>query len=878
MEKISPMMAQYLKTKEEYSDCILFYRLGDFYEMFFDDALYVSKALELTLTGKDCGMSERAPMCGIPYHAAEVYIQKLVDLGKKVAIAEQLEDPKTAKGLVKRDVIRVVTPGTVISSTGLDETKNNYIMCLFYSGSEYGLAVSDITTGEFLFTVLHTAGELKDELSRFLPTEIIANDFFFMSGVDIKQLAPNSAYSTLPGKMFSDEKCFELLKKHFGVASTSALGGDGMENGLIAAGALLGYLYETQKNEQPQITSIKPYTTGRYMIIDTATRRNLELTQTMREKSKRGTLLWVLDKTCTSMGARLLRKMIEQPLIKTDEIIMRQDAIEELSENFADRDELREYLNPVYDLERLISRICYRAAGPRDIIAFKNSLSMLPAVKGVLSLLHSEELTSCNAQLDDLSDLFDLIDAAINDDPPLLVHDGGIIKDGYSEEVDLLRRSKTEGSSWLSELEEKEREASGIKTLRVRFNKVFGYYFEVTNSFKDMVPDYFERKQTLVGAERYTTPRLKELESTILGADEKLKALEYDLFCGVRQKIAENIIRVQKSAAAVSRIDVYCSLSLVAQRNGYVRPSINDKGVIKIKNGRHPVVEQMLGDGQFIANDVLLDNKNNRINIITGPNMAGKSTFMRQVALITLMAQTGSFVPAQSADICVCDRIFTRVGASDDLSSGQSTFMVEMSEVSNILKNATKNSLIVLDEIGRGTSTYDGMSIAWAVVEYISDPKQIGAKTLFATHYHELTELEGAIPGVVNYCIAVREQGEDIIFLRKIIRGGADKSYGIQAARLAGVPAKVLQRAKELTEQLSDADIAVKTRETESAGSRKKNRFLQDDVEANQLVFSAAVREEDILAELKDLNVSNMTPIDALSTLYKWQNRLKNRV
>ncbi|MCR5743619.1 MAG: DNA mismatch repair protein MutS [Lachnospiraceae bacterium] len=882
MEKMSPMMTQYLKTKSEYSDCILFYRLGDFYEMFFDDALLVSKELELTLTGKDCGMSERAPMCGVPYHAVDVYIDKLIKNGHKVAIAEQLEDPKLAKGLVKRDVIRVVTPGTVLAGTSLDETKNNYLMCIVYTGSDFGMSIVDITTGEYLTTDLKDISEIRDELFRFSPSEIIANEYLQMSGLDLEELRNRIgfAYSTLSNKYFDDITCYKALCKHFHVANLTPLGIETFPNGIIASGALLQYLYETQKNEMPQLTSIKPYTTGKYMILDTATRRNLELTETMREKQKRGTLLWVLDKTKTAMGARLLRQYVEQPLVKRDEIVIRQDAIEELCENYIDREELREYLQPIYDLERLIGRVSYKSANPKDLIALKNSLEMLPAIGALISKFKSQAFVKCTEEFDALEDLYALIDASINDDPPMLVHDGGIIKPGYSEETDMLRRSKTEGKDWLADLEATERDKTGIKGLKIKFNKVFGYYFEVTNSFKDLVPDYFERKQTLVGAERYTTPRLKELENIILGADDRLKGLEYDLFSEVRDKLADEVVRVQKTAHAVALIDVFCSLSLVAQRNNYVRPKINEKGIIKIRDGRHPVVELMLHDDLFVANDVLLDNHNNRISIITGPNMAGKSTYMRQVALITLMAQLGSFVPAAEADISLCDRIFTRVGASDDLASGQSTFMVEMAEVSNILRNATKNSLIVLDEIGRGTSTYDGMSIAWAVVEFISDPKQIGAKTLFATHYHELTELEGAIPGVVNYCIAVREQGDNIIFLRKIIKGGADKSYGIQVAKLAGVPDKVVQRAKELVEQLTDADIAVKTKELAQTGAvRSPKRVVKaDEVDANQLTLFDTVREEDILEELEKLNIGQMTPMDALNTLYNWQNKLKNRM
>lgn len=883
MKKLSPMMTQYLKTKDEYADCILFYRLGDFYEMFFDDAVTVSQELELVLTGKDCGLDERAPMCGIPYHAVEVYLEKLVKNGHKVAIAEQLEDPKQAKGLVKRDVIRVVTPGTILASPSMDETKNNYLMCIVYVGNVYGISVSDVTTGEYLLSDITDQTELLDEIFRFQPSEIICNEAICMSGIDFEDIRVRIGFSmsTLPNRYFDDLACTKIICQHFHIGNIAGLGIADFGNGVIAAGALLQYLYETQKNDLPHLTAIKPYTPGRFMILDTSTRRNLELTETMREKQKRGTLLWVLDKTKTAMGARLLRQYIEQPLVNKEAILLRQDAIGELMENYIDREELREYLQPIYDLERLIGRISYKSANPKDLIALKNSMEMLPHIRNIIKGFKKQAFIDCTEELDTLDDLYELISCAIVDDPPMLVHDGGMIRPGYHAEADQLRSAKTEGKNWLAQMEAEEREKTGIKNLRVKFNKVFGYYLEVTNSFKDLVPDYYERKQTLVGAERYTTPKLKELENIILGADDRLTTLEYELFCQVRDAIGAQVARVQSTAQAVAKLDVYCSLATVAEHNNYVRPHINEKGLIKVADGRHPVVEQMITNDMFVANDVLLDSHANRISIITGPNMAGKSTYMRQVALICLMAQIGSFVPAREADICLCDRIFTRVGASDDLASGQSTFMVEMTEVSNILRNATRNSLIVLDEIGRGTSTYDGMSIAWAVVEYISDPKLLGAKTLFATHYHELTELEGAISGVNNYCIAVKEQGDDIIFLRKIIQGGADKSYGIQVAKLAGVPDKVIVRAKELVEQLSDADIAQSAREVAKNGMAAKpsSKRVQkpDDVDSNQLTLFDTVREDDIIKKLQDMDIGQMTPMDALNTLYQWQNLLKNR-
>ena len=882
LSQLSPMMRHYMETKKEYPDCILFYRLGDFYEMFFDDALTASKVLEITLTGKECGLPERAPMCGVPYHAVDSYLYRLVQNGYKVAIAEQMEDPKLAKGLVKREVIRVVTPGTITSAQALDETKNNYLMGIVYMDGKYGVSTADITTGEFLVTEVDSGRELFDEINKFSPSEIICNNAFYMSGVDIDELKNryNVAVSALDSHFFGDESCRKILREHFKVGSLSGLGLDDYSTGVIAAGAVMAYMYETQKSTLEHITSITPYSTGQFMIIDTSTRRNLELVETMREKQKRGTLLWVLDKTKTAMGARLLRTWIEQPLIHKEEIIRRQDVVEELNMSYISREELCEYLNPIYDLERLIGRISYKTANPRDLIAFKTSLEMLPHIKRLLGEFRSAVFKELEADLDPLEDLYSLIERAIEDDPPITVRDGGMIKEGFSEEADRLRQAKTEGKDWLAQLESREKEKTGIKNLKIKFNKVFGYYFEVTNSFKSLVPDYFIRKQTLTNAERYTTDELKELEDIIMGAEEKLVSLEYDLFCQVRDEIASQVVRIQKTAKAIAGIDVFCSLSAVASRHNYVKPAINEKGVIQIKNGRHPVVEQMMRDDLFVANDTFLDNGKNRLSVITGPNMAGKSTYMRQVALIVLMAQLGSFVPAQEADIGICDRIFTRVGASDDLASGQSTFMVETTEVANILRNATKHSLLVLDEIGRGTSTFDGLSIAWAVIEHISNTKLLGAKTLFATHYHELTELEGTIAGVKNYCIAVKEQGDDIVFLRKIVRGGADKSYGIQVAKLAGVPDSVIARAKEIAEELSDNDITSRAKEIAQAGAtvtQHKAVPKPDEVDMQQLSFFDTVKDDDIVRELEGLELSTMTPIDALNTLYRLQTKLKNR-
>ena len=879
--ELTPMMKQYMQTKEEYKDCILFYRLGDFYEMFFEDALTASKELEITLTGKNCGLEERAPMCGIPYHAVDSYLNRLVSKGYKVAICEQVEDPKTAKGIVKREVIRVVTPGTNLDTQGLDETKNNYIMCIVYMADRYGLSIADVTTGEYLVTELDSQTKLLDELYKFMPSEIVCNEAFYMSGMDLDDLKNrlHMAIYSLEAWYFDDALCRETLQEHFKVASLEGIGLSDCECGMIASGALLKYLEETQKNSLSHMSRLTRYATGNYMVLDSATRRNLELVETLREKQKRGSLLWVLDKTKTAMGARTLRKYVEQPLIDKASIVKRLDAVAELKDNAICREEIREYLNPVYDLERLVGKITYQSANPRDLIAFQSSLSMLPSVKYILKDMESDLLREIYEELDPLEELCDLVGRAIQEEPPLAMKEGGIIKDGYNDEVDRLRKAKSEGKNWLADLETREREKTGIKNLRIRYNKVFGYYLEVTNSFKELVPDYYTRKQTLANAERYIIPELKELEDTILGAEDKLCALEYELYCEVRNTIAAELTRIQRTAKAVAKLDVIASLALVAERNNYVRPKINEKGVIDIRDGRHPVVEKMIPNDMFIANDTYLDDKKQRISIITGPNMAGKSTYMRQAALIVLMAQLGSFVPASSANIGLVDRIFTRVGASDDLASGQSTFMVEMNEVANILRNATNKSLLILDEIGRGTSTFDGLSIAWAVVEYISNSKLLGAKTLFATHYHELTELEGKISNVNNYCIAVKEKGDDIVFLRKIVKGGADKSYGIQVAKLAGVPDPVINRAKEIVEELVTADITGKVKDIAVQGSetKKKPQKKLDEVDLTQFSLFDTVKDDDVLNELKELDISHMTPMDAMNKLYQLQNKLRNR-
>ena len=879
---MTPMMQQYMETKSQYPDCILFYRLGDFYEMFFDDALTASKELEITLTGKNCGMEERAPMCGVPYHAVDGYLTKLVSKGYKVAICEQVEDPKQAKGIVKREVVRIVTPGTILDAAAINESKNNYIMCIVYIADRYGLSVADVTTGDYFVTELPDGQKLKDEIFKFMPSEIICNESFYMSGMDLEDMKNRLGITiySLESWYFDDEICKSKLMEHFKVSSLQGLGLSDYDCGVISAGALLQYLLETQKNDLSHMTHITPYTTGKYMMLDSSTRRNLELCETLREKQKRGSLLWVLDKTKTAMGARTLRKYIEQPLIERSEIERRLDAVTELKEEAISREEIREYLSPVYDLERLITRITYGSANPRDLTAFSSSLEMLPAIHYILEDMKSDLLCEICKEMDTLEDLCSLVKSAIAEEPPLAMKEGNIIRDGYSEEVDTLRRAKSDGKTWLAKLEEQEREKTGIKNLKIKYNKVFGYYLEVTNSYKELVPEYYTRKQTLANSERYITPELKELEDTILGAEDKLYALEYELYCTVRDTIAGEVVRIQKTAKAVAALDVFTSLALVAERNNYIRPTINVQGKIDIKDGRHPVVEQMIPNGSFICNDTVLDDKKQRISIITGPNMAGKSTYMRQVALIVLMAQLGSYVPASKANIGLVDRIFTRVGASDDLASGQSTFMVEMTEVANILRNATSKSLLVLDEIGRGTSTFDGLSIAWAVVEYISDAKLLGAKTLFATHYHELTELEGKINNVNNYCIAVKEKGDDIVFLRKIVKGGADKSYGIQVAKLAGVPDIVINRAKEIVEELADEDITsrvseIASREAEAKKKTKSKKY--DEVDIAQFSLFDTVKDDDVLEELKSIDVGNLTPIDALNTIYRLQNKLKNR-
>ncbi len=878
--KLSPMMEQYVATKEKYKDCILFYRLGDFYEMFFDDAILASKELEITLTGKDCGMEERAPMCGIPFHAADTYINQLVKKGYKVAIGEQVEDPKLAKGLVKREVIRIVTPGTNLSSESLEESKNNYLMCISYVGKNYGISVTDLSTGVFKTCQIQQAEKVVDEINKFQPSEVL-----YQAGVEqVEEIHAvcerlQVSHTEAPDYYFNLETDEETLKRQFHINSIEGLGLKDSPACVASCGALMQYLHETQMSSLSHINHIETYSVDSFMILDSATRRNLELTETLRDKQKRGSLLWVLDKTKTAMGARKLREFVEQPLLYKDAIEKRLDAIEAINKELIVREELREYLNTIYDLERLLTRIALKTANPRDLLAFKTSIQYLPDIYNLLRELPCERINEIYEDYDSLEDLYDLLEQAIVEEPPVSIKEGGIFKQGYRDEIDELRLAKTECKTWLADLESKEREKTGIKGLKIKYNKVFDYYFEVTNSFKSLVPDYFIRKQTLVNAERFTTDELNTLSGKILGAEDKLYALEYDCYVELREKLAAALVRVQKMAGYIAELDALCSLAYVADKNNYVRPSLNTDGVIDIKGGRHPVVEKMLANDSFVENDTYLNNAESRISIITGPNMAGKSTYMRQTALITLMAQIGSFVPAESANIGLCDRIFTRVGASDDLASGQSTFMIEMNEVANILRNATKDSLLILDEIGRGTSTFDGLSIAWAVVEYIADPNILGAKTLFATHYHELTELEGKLSSVNNFCIAVQEEGDDIVFLRKIIKGGADRSYGIQVARLAGVPEPVLKRAREICNELIDSDIITKVKDIDIKPALsehpKKKEARSSDYEQLSL-FSSPV-EMTIANELKTMDLNNMTPIKAMLYLQELQERLKQQ-
>ena len=864
MAEYSPMMQHYLATKEKYKDCILFYRLGDFYEMFFDDAINVSRELELTLTGKDCGQEERAPMCGIPYHAAESYIAKLVQNGHKVAICEQLEDPKLAKGIVKRDVIRVVTPGTVTETNLLEDKRNNYIMSIFKKGIFFGIAVCDISTGDFYSAEIKEENNferLLDEISRYSPSEIIANEMLYNCREEISKIKErfNVYISTEEESNFSENT--ENIYMQYALLDDKGNIVKNLENRLFSVAAINGlikYIEDTQKTKLEHINKITMYTITKYMSLDINARRNLELTEKLRDKSKKGTLLWVLDKTATSMGGRLLRRWLSDPLIDVTEINNRLEAVKEFKDDLMLRGELSASLKGVYDIERLAGKISYGNANARDLNSLKSSASKLPEIKKLIANTKSNMLRKLYDELDPLEDIFALINKAIVEDPPILITEGGIIKMGYDPEIDELKKAMIDGKTWLVQLEAKEKEETGIKGLKVGYNKVFGYYLEVTKSNLSMVPDRYIRKQTLTGGERYITEELKELENKVLGAEEKVVALEYKKFTEIRETIKTQIQRLQKAAIVVSKLDVLCSFAQVAEDLNYCMPQVDNSGIIDIKDGRHPVIEKMLPSGSFVSNDTYLDKNNNRLSIITGPNMAGKSTYMRQVALLTLMAQIGSFVPASSAHIGVVDKIFTRVGASDDLSMGQSTFMVEMMEVSNILKEATANSLVVLDEIGRGTSTYDGLSIAWAVAEYIADKEKCGAKTLFATHYHELTQLEDTLEGVKNYSIAVKEKGEDIIFLRKIVSGGTDESYGVHVAKLAGVPKVVTQRANEILKKIERKNVLV------NKIAEKENKKKVDG-QLDMYNFKLA----EIAHELDKVNINELTPIDALNTLVK---------
>ena len=868
IDKFSPMMQNYLKTKEDYKDCILFYRLGDFYEMFFDDAITASRELELTLTGKDCGQEERAPMCGIPYHAAETYVARLISKGYKVAICEQLEDPKTTKGIVKRDVIRVVTPGTVIESNLLEEKKNNYIMAIYKNGIYFGMSVCDLSTGDFRMTQIRDTNNfamLMDEISRYSPSEIVVNELMFNSTEEIIKI--KERFETYISKSNGFSQNVNEIKERSRIVNEDDKEIEKLDEYILAitaANGLIAYLVDTQKNNLEYLNKILLYNTSKYMSLDINARRNLEITEKLRDKSKKGTLLWVLDKTSTSMGGRLLRRWLNDPLVDECHINRRLESVKELKEDIILRGDIVDSLKKVYDIERLASKISYGSANGRDLISLKNSTAQLPGIKTILSKAKSQMLKDLYGELDELQDIYAIVDKAIVDEPPISVKEGGLIKLGYDEEIDRLKTATTDGKNWVLKLEAEEREKTGIKGLKVGFNKVFGYFIEVTKSNLSQVPDRYIRKQTLANCERYITEDLKRLENEILGAEEKVINLEYNAFVEIRDEIEKNVQRVQKSANIISILDVLASFATVADDMNYVMPTVDNSGIIDIKDGRHPVIEKIIGGSEFVPNDTYLDKGENRLSIITGPNMAGKSTYMRQVALITLMAQCGSFVPASYAKIGVVDKIFTRVGASDDLSMGQSTFMVEMMEVATILKEATQNSLVILDEIGRGTSTYDGLSIAWAVAEYISDKEKCGAKTLFATHYHELIQLEENLEGVKNYSIAVKEKGEDIIFLRKIISGGTDESYGVHVAKLAGVPKAVTTRANEVLRSIERKNVL---NEKKLEKENKKETAGQLDMYNYKLA--------EIAHEIDKIDLNQLTPIDALNTLLKMKEKMK---
>ncbi len=889
--EVTPMMRQYLDLKDRYKDCILFFRLGDFYEMFFEDALTASRELEITLTGRDCGLAERAPMCGVPFHAAENYISRLVEKGYKVAIGEQVEEVGASKGIVKRDVVRVVTPGTIMEGATLQEGKNNYIVALVASEDTIGLSFCDVTTGEWQVTELVGEGKERkviDELAKISPVECLINDTLTASKDVMTCLKDHLGclIDTIPEDVIDPVLANKLLVRHFDVMALDGIGLTHYPTGTLAAAALLSYLQETQKNSLAHMNRIQLYNVNAYMLLDSATRRNLELTETLREKKRKGSLLWVLDHTKTAMGARYLRKCIEQPLIDAGAINDRLDATSELKENLFLKEDLREQLAHIYDIERLVGKIAYGTCNAKELIALRDSLATLPVIKALIAQAASSSLQKVHAAFDCLEDLHTCILEGIVDEPPLSVREGGLIKAGYNEEVDALRRVKNEGANWLLDIETAEKEKTGIKNLKIKYNKVFGYFLEVTHSYSQLVPDYFIRKQTLSNCERYITEDLKKIEEQVLGADEKLQALEYRLFTELRDRVGKEIDRLLKVSEAIAQLDLMASLADVAEKNNYIRPQVDTSDRVQIVEGRHPVVEKMMGGHQFIGNDVFLNTSDQQINLITGPNMAGKSTYMRQVALIVLMAQVGSFIPAESASIGVVDRIFTRVGASDDLASGQSTFMVEMMEVANILHHATRKSLLILDEIGRGTSTIDGLSIAWAIIEHISNQNKQGAKTLFATHYHELTTLEASLPGVVNYCVTVKEVGEDIIFLRKIAKGSVDHSYGIQVAKLAGLPQEVLVRARAIMATLEKEDsesirvaiaehTAPPVEQVATPSTPKVTHQSNNTQVADQLTLFDNTQQHEVIDALRQLDLMNLTPLQAMQMLYSLQQKVK---
>ena len=869
---MTPMMEQYFQVKEQYKDFLLFYRLGDFYEMFFDDAILASRVLELTLTGRDCGEAERAPMCGVPFHSCEGYIGKLIEKGYKVAICEQTEDPAQAKGLVKREVVRVITPGTLIESNLLSEQKNNYLCALYMGEFEYGVCFADISTAQVYATSFdgnNMDARLKNELGTYAPREVLCNLKRTNMGEIGEFIGAHKDMMLTDGQgaRFDAVLAREMVRSQFG----EQLRPEVLENKALcmAVGAVLSYLIDTEKSDISYIKELNVYSDGQYLEMDVNSRRNLELTESMRTKEKKGSLLWVLDKTETAAGARMLRKWVEHPLLSTSAITQRQGAVEELCGNFMLREELSELLSHVLDLERLVTRIVYGSANGKDLRAVCNTAAVLPEVKTLLANCQSEKLSHLYREIDTLEDIYATVVAAIKEDAPFSVREGGIIADGYNKDVDYLRSVMTDGKVWLERLAEEEREKTGIKTLKVNYNKVFGYYIEVTKSLISQVPDRYIRKQTLSNCERYITQELKDLEGTILGAADKICALEYELFQQIRNFVSERSARLQKTAAQLAELDVYLSLATVASKNKYVRPEIDESDAIVIKDGRHPVVEQFVKDTYFVPNDVTLDTSANRLMLITGPNMAGKSTYMRQVALITVMAQIGSFVPAAEARIGVVDKVFTRVGASDDLASGQSTFMLEMNEVSYILKNATRKSLIIYDEVGRGTSTFDGMSIARAIVEY-TNSRKIGAKTLFATHYHELTSMEEEFEGVVNYNIAAKKRGDSITFLRKIVRGSTDDSYGIEVAKLAGLPNEVIKRAKEILASVESTSKAISESVEGGIGAKKKAEEKDDSL----ISFDDCINEQ-VIAELKAVDLNTLSPFECMSFLFDLKKRLQ---